>query len=251
MKQLTSVSGRLFQPSAPSAGCWRRRGTAPFRLVQRRLPRSGTGLVARGRRPGPLDAAPAHRGAGPADRLAASALHVGLLLTFAFLYPPFTGFDETQHVDAVLSIRHGDGWPAPQERELSEGIVAVATPALRAASDLPFSDDELPPRDERPSIAELGVERDSVGQLLPNQITQHPPLYYALQAGVLAVLPGSADWPYDATVGVLRLVSVLLMAPLPLLAWATARALRAPPSSGTSRCCCRCRSRSCSGSGRA
>jgi hypothetical protein len=26
-------------------------GTAPFRLVQRRLPRSGTGLVARGRRP--------------------------------------------------------------------------------------------------------------------------------------------------------------------------------------------------------
>jgi 4-amino-4-deoxy-L-arabinose transferase-like glycosyltransferase len=160
---------------------------------------------------------------------AVTALHVGLLLTFSVLYPPFTGFDETQHVDAVLSIRHGDGWPAPQERELSEGIVAVATPLLQAASALPFSDDEVLPRDERPSVAELGVERDSVGQLLPNQITQHPPLYYALQAGVLAVLPGSADWPFDRTVGVLRLVSVLLMAPLPLLAWGTARALRAPP----------------------
>ena len=160
---------------------------------------------------------------------AATALHVGLLLTFTFLYPPFMGFDETQHVDAVLSIRHGDGWPAPQERQLSEGIVAVATPLLQAASDLPFSDDEPPPRDERPSVEELGVERDSVGQLLPNQITQHPPLYYALQAGVLAVLPGSADWPFDRTVAVLRLVSVLLMAPLPLIAWGTARALRAPP----------------------
>ena len=160
---------------------------------------------------------------------AVTALHVGLLLTFSLLYPPFTGFDETQHVDAVLSIRHGDGWPAPQERELSEGIVAVATPLLQAASALPFSDDEVPPRDERPSVAELGVERDSVGQLLPNQITQHPPLYYALEAGVLAVLPGSADWPFDRTVGVLRLVSILLMAPLPLLAWGTARALRAPP----------------------
>jgi 4-amino-4-deoxy-L-arabinose transferase-like glycosyltransferase len=160
---------------------------------------------------------------------AVTALHVGLLLTFSFLYPPFTGFDETQHVDAVLSIRHGDGWPAPQERELSEGIVAVATPLLQSASDLPFSDDEPPPRDERPSVAELGVERDSVGQLLPNQITQHPPLYYALQAGVLAVLPGSADWAFDRTVAVLRLVSIVLMAPLPLLAWATARALRAPP----------------------
>jgi small subunit ribosomal protein S36 len=163
---------------------------------------------------------------------AVTALHVGLLLAFSFLYPPFTGFDETQHVDAVLSIRHGDGWPAPQERELSEGVVAVATPLLRAASALPFSDDEIPPRDERPSVAELGVERDSVGQALPNQITQHPPLYYALQAGVLAVLPGSADWAFDRTVGVLRLVSILLMAPLPIIAWATARALRGPPLVG-------------------
>jgi hypothetical protein len=172
---------------------------------------------------------PSSAGRVPLTVWAATVLHVGLLLGFAFLYPPFTGFDETQHVDAVLSIRHGDGWPAPQERELSEGIVAVATPLLQSASDLPFSDDELLPRDERPSVAELGVERDSVGQVLPNQITQHPPLYYALQAGVLAVLPGSADWAFDQTVGVLRLVSIVLMAPLPLLAWATARALRAPP----------------------
>ncbi len=177
-------------------------------------------------------ARPPARDRVPLTVWAVTALHVGLMLVFSLLYPPFTGFDETQHVDAVLSIRHGDGWPAPQERQLSEGIVAVATPALQAASDLPFSDDELPPRDERPSVAELGVERDSVGQLLPNQITQHPPLYYGLEAGVLAVLPGSADWPFDRTVAVLRLVSILLMAPLPLLAWATARALRAPPLVG-------------------
>ncbi len=164
---------------------------------------------------------------------AVTVLHVGLLLGFTFLYPPFTGFDETQHVDAVLSIRHGDGWPAPQERELSEGLVAVATPLLQSASDLPFSDDELLPRDERPSVAELGVERDSVGQLLPNQITQHPPLDDGLEAAVLAVLPGSAAWAFDRTVGVLRLVSIVLMAPLPLLAWATARVLRAPPLVGS------------------
>jgi SAM-dependent methyltransferase len=52
MKQLTSVSGRLFQPSGAVGGLLAQAGTAPFRLVQRRLPRSGTGLVARGRRPG-------------------------------------------------------------------------------------------------------------------------------------------------------------------------------------------------------
>ncbi len=52
MQQLTSVSGRLFQPSGAVGGLLAQAGTAPFRLVQRRLPRSGTGLVARGRRPG-------------------------------------------------------------------------------------------------------------------------------------------------------------------------------------------------------
>ena len=51
MQQLTSVSGRLFQPSGTVGGLLAQAGTAPFRLVQRRLPRSGTGLVARGRRP--------------------------------------------------------------------------------------------------------------------------------------------------------------------------------------------------------
>ena len=51
MAQLTSVSGRLFQPSGAVGGLLAQAGTAPFRLVQRRLPRSGTGLVARGRRP--------------------------------------------------------------------------------------------------------------------------------------------------------------------------------------------------------
>ena len=163
---------------------------------------------------------------------AVTALHVGLLLVFSVLYPPFTAFDEPQHVDAVLSIRHGDGWPAPQERQLSEGIVAVATPVLRAATALPFTDDPVPPRDERPSVASLGVERDAVGQPLPNQITQHPPLYYGVEAAVLAVVPGSRDWPYDRTVAVLRLLSVLMMAPLPLLAWATARALQASPLVG-------------------
>ena len=50
MQELTSVSGRLLQP--PTAlGALTRGITAPFRVVQRRLPRSGTGLVARARRP--------------------------------------------------------------------------------------------------------------------------------------------------------------------------------------------------------
>ena len=52
MQELTSASGRLLQPTA-ALGVLTRAGTAPFRTVQRRFPRSGTGLVARARRPGP------------------------------------------------------------------------------------------------------------------------------------------------------------------------------------------------------
>ena len=50
MEEMTRASGRLLQPTA-AMGLLTRLGTAPFRTAQRRLPRSGTGLVARGRLP--------------------------------------------------------------------------------------------------------------------------------------------------------------------------------------------------------
>lgn len=50
MEEMTRASGRLLQPTAAVA-VLTRAGTAPFRIAQRRLPRSGTGLVARGRLP--------------------------------------------------------------------------------------------------------------------------------------------------------------------------------------------------------
>ena len=50
MQELTSGSGRLFQP-AGAVGVLTRVGTAPFRAAQRRRPGSGVCLVARARRP--------------------------------------------------------------------------------------------------------------------------------------------------------------------------------------------------------
>ncbi len=47
----TARSGRLFQPSTRLAGHATRAATWPFRIVQRAFPRTGTGLVAWGRRP--------------------------------------------------------------------------------------------------------------------------------------------------------------------------------------------------------
>lgn len=47
----TARSGRLFQPSSAVAGVLTRAGTWPFRLAQRAVRRTGTGLVTWGRRP--------------------------------------------------------------------------------------------------------------------------------------------------------------------------------------------------------
>ncbi|WP_235947078.1 glycosyltransferase family 39 protein, partial [Candidatus Frankia alpina] len=58
---------------------------------------------------------------------------------------------------------------------------------------------------------------------LSNQMVQHPPLIYAAGAVLLRALPGSGDWAYDQQVFVLRLLNILIVAPLPLLAWLAAR----------------------------
>jgi 4-amino-4-deoxy-L-arabinose transferase-like glycosyltransferase len=61
---------------------------------------------------------------------------------------------------------------------------------------------------------------------------QHPPLYYAGAAAVLRVIPGAAHWPFDRTVGFLRMLSVLMLAPLPLLAFACVRRMGGSTAAG-------------------
>jgi hypothetical protein len=45
----TAASGRLLQPAGRAVGTATRYGTAPFRLLQRGFPGTGTGLVVRAR----------------------------------------------------------------------------------------------------------------------------------------------------------------------------------------------------------
>ncbi len=49
VQERTAGSGRLLQPSGGAYGVAARWGTAPFRIVQRAFPRTGTGLVVRAR----------------------------------------------------------------------------------------------------------------------------------------------------------------------------------------------------------
>ncbi|ABW15244.1 conserved hypothetical protein [Parafrankia sp. EAN1pec] len=163
-----------------------------------------------------------------------TALHVALLVTYSFVYTTWTGYDEAQHVDMVYGLQHGAGWPAPGEKMIATGVAATSDDFDRGRfQDMfqsggkrrgspSFAEIAPTPRDARQSFDELGGPTPVDDGRLSNQMIQHPPLVYAIGAGLLEALPGSENWAYDQQVLVLRLLNILIVAPLPLLAWAAA-----------------------------
>jgi 4-amino-4-deoxy-L-arabinose transferase-like glycosyltransferase len=153
-----------------------------------------------------------------------TGLHIALMAMCTVLYPAFAGPDETFHVDMAYAYSQGHGPYPPGGRLLARGIEVVYGRLTVPPAPGPYSDTPVTPRGQRPSIDAAGGDRPPQGYPVPNQLVQHPPLYYLIDAGVLQ-LPGVDRLPYDQQVALLRWVSVLLLAPLPLLAWATARRL--------------------------
>lgn len=171
-----------------------------------------------------------------------TALHLGLLLSYSFVYPTWTGYDEAQHVDMVVGLEHGDGWPGPGQRIIAKGVAATSDAFDRGPyadfflsggkkrGSPSFAEITPTPRADRRSFEQLGGDAPVTDGRLSNQMVQHPPLIYAIGAVVLKVIPGSSGWPYDVSVWVLRLLAIAVVAPLPVLCWAAARrfGLQAP-----------------------
>ncbi len=156
----------------------------------------------------------------------------GLCVVFAFvlscysvLVPTYQSPDEPQHVDLVRQVASGGGWPAHGSRQISRQVTATL-PAAAFGSVLPdgLAAAEARDRTERRSYESLGPD---VASDVDNRVTQHPPAYHHLAAGwvetVGRALPG--PWPvaFDRYVVVLRMLGVLLLAPLPLWAYHAAR----------------------------
>jgi 4-amino-4-deoxy-L-arabinose transferase-like glycosyltransferase len=151
-------------------------------------------------------------------------------LSASLVLPTYLGYDEPQHVDMVVALDSGDGWPDPGERKLSQGVARSSNlyyGQRLKTRPLDVALEDLDPHGQRPTLDELGGDASAGG--VPNQITQHPPLYYGVEALIAKVL-GADDWSYDRFVELLRLITALLMAPLPLLVWAIANRLRAGPT---------------------
>jgi small subunit ribosomal protein S36 len=157
---------------------------------------------------------------------------------WAVAVPAYRAPDEAAHVDLVLYLAEGHGYPAYDRRFFGEEIgldtdrhlidLTVPWPRFDAA-DAPAGDD-LPDVDdlggtEPDAEARRGDPRRAGYPYVYNQMPQHPPVYYEAMATVLRVerwlLPGDGLPPLERELGLLRLLNVLLVAPLPLLAWAT------------------------------
>jgi small subunit ribosomal protein S36 len=152
-------------------------------------------------------------------------LHAAIMVMCSILYPATYGYDEPQHIDMAYAYSKSLHLYAPAERKVAEGVAKTQRgpgfPPRKA-----FPDQPVRPRDQRPSFDQQGGNHQLQGGL-PNQQVQHPPLYYLLGAAVLHV-PGVGGLHYDQQTWLLRLLSMLALAPLPLLAWATAKALLGP-----------------------
>jgi 4-amino-4-deoxy-L-arabinose transferase-like glycosyltransferase len=179
----------------------------------------------------------------------ATAVFVGVMVLWTIVTPGFRNPDEPQHVNSVLRIAEGGGWPAPAEAYMAPEVLRAKTltgfsaidgqqgpwaggtllPGIRPGipeADLMyyalFSHQVPTPPGERLPFSELqlapGVDLSQHG----DQMTQHPPLYYGL-SGTVVWATGALDWRFDRALALMRLVDVALVAPLPLMIFTVVR----------------------------
>jgi hypothetical protein len=159
-------------------------------------------------------------------------------VTWAVLTPAFRAPDEPQHLNSVLRLAHGGGWPDPGTATMS---VAVARAQEEAAqlTDLPgrfrdrggvdpFTSAEPPPADQRSSVT-AATALTAASPRAVDQMTQHPPAYYAVAAGVLHAT-GLTEGRWDVVLLVLRLLSVAMVVPVVPLAALAAWRITAMPA---------------------
>jgi 4-amino-4-deoxy-L-arabinose transferase-like glycosyltransferase len=159
-----------------------------------------------------------------------TALWVSLLLGASVLWPMLFGYDEPAHVDmAYLSSTHPFRFYGPGQLTQT-----------RASTEMQGADPRYPkgillfgmaqlyghrpvPRPQRLSMDDLGGSTPVPGTQA-NQMVQHPPLYYWLEGAVLR-LPGVSQLAWDLQVWLMRLASVAMLTPMPILCWAATRRL--------------------------
>lgn len=148
--------------------------------------------------------------------LAVATAAFGLwLVLWALVVPAFQAPDEPAHFDAAVHVATGSGWPAPGTLHVSNAV-AAAQQEQAAGTSTTWS-----------TVSELLAAHPGDSATV-NQMTQHPPTAYAVDALVLRALHyGSLRW--DHALVALRLFDAVLVTPLALLAWAAVRRVTRSP----------------------
>ena len=157
------------------------------------------------------------------------ALHLSFGLLFSLLVPAFRAPDEANHLDMLRRYRVQLGHDAP-DRHFPQGLdVATADSSVATSQPQPrppLRAEDAPPRGDRATFADLAPPGTPSG--VQNNMSQHPPLYYAAVAGATTAIAGLLPvdvWSWDRELYLFRLVSILLTAPIPVLAAVAARAV--------------------------
>jgi hypothetical protein len=172
----------------------------------------------------PDDRDPRRQGARRLTPLAVwaiTALWGSLLLGASVLWPMGYGYDEMTHADMAY---HYSAQPfrffGPGQAGYTTGIVNAQK--LRAqAPHVRLAVEPVPARDRRPTLAQLGGPAWTGGGI-PDQMIQHPPLYYEME-GLVMRLAGHLGTSWDQEIWLMRLFGVLLVLPVPWLCWDTTR----------------------------
>ncbi|MEO3938368.1 hypothetical protein V3N99_16640 [Dermatophilaceae bacterium Soc4.6] len=178
-----------------------------------------------GTRPAPSARSPrSTRGRLPLTVWAITVLWAAVLLGAGLVWPMAYGYDEPQHIDMAY-VYSGAPFTFYDPAQLPPTRASAGLQSLQPGFPprVAFLDAPIAPRSDRQSFEQLGGRAFVVGGQ-PNQMMQHPPLYYWTMAVVLR-LPGVDHLAWDVQVWLMRLVSSLLLLPVPVLCWATMRRL--------------------------
>lgn len=166
----------------------------------------------------------------------ATVAWAAIMIAWLLITPAFRAPDEHVHFNSVIRLEYGGGWPAPGDAYVGPGV-ATAMSEAGLSYKLPRSEvhwgnppvyfnTQTPPATYSPIDA--GNALQEPGATVSDQMSQHPPLFYAIQAGAarIAGMPGQ-QWPTQLLFA--RLLDVLMMLPLPWLVASTARLLISSP----------------------
>ncbi len=136
------------------------------------------------------------------------------LLAWAFLLPPWGGFDEPQHQGYVESCREKVFWPAYRSISIPDRLIAE------------IHRWPLPHRGPRAFPESMGAAAPAVRAPIPNYETLQSPLYYVAAGRALALLP---SLPPIGELYLLRLANVAMAAVVGWFACRSAAALGLGP----------------------